>query len=372
MNNRSSVMEYPTPRVKVTNGKLDLSESFMTSVGAYDVYTVRYAYTPFPAGGEKAGLDNIIKDMHDHGVVFARDADPRYSWYDDRETPAANLKETAQVRKIALANYGTAMLKPGEPIGSLRDIRLWIVYLQQRYAIESAVKYIGGMFQNLTTKDEAHPLPPTQFIPAGEQREVMGLLMDAVEPKNLEIPESLLIQLAPDPGRNLEDLSKDDVFDQLRAARILSAMVIQPLFDPDRAARMVALAARKPDTLTFPEMVGTVLDHTWKVTPGGDAQQKALLRVTQNVTMQSMMVLGGAKDTAPEAKAYVLDQLALLADDLKTRKDGDPLTDAFYRQSAREITHYLGNPEANAPKEISPVWGKGPRSRFPLPPGPPL
>jgi len=152
----------------------------------------------------------------------------------------------------------------------------------------------------------------------------------------------------------------------------LSAMVIQPLFDPDRAARMVALAARKPDTLTFPEMVGTVLDHTWKVSPSGNAQEKALLRVTQNVAMLSMMALGGAKDTAPEAKAYVLDQLALLADDLKTRKDGDPLTDAFYRQSAREITHYLTNPEANAPKEIAPVWGKGPRSRFPLPPGPPL
>jgi hypothetical protein len=228
------------------------------------------------------------------------------------------------------------------------------------------------MFQNLTTKDEAHPLPPTGFIPASEQREVMGLLMDAVEPKNLEIPESLLIQLAPDPGRNLEDLSKDDVFDQLRAARILSAMVIQPLFDPDRAARMVSLAARKPGTLTFPEMVDTVMAHTWKVSPGGNAQEKALLRVTQNVTMQSMMALGGAKDTAPEAKDYVLDQLALLADDLKTRKDGDPLTDAFYRQSAREIAHYLTNPEANAPKEIAPAWGKGPRSRFPFPPGPPL
>jgi hypothetical protein len=68
----------------------------------------------------------------------------------------------------------------------------------------------------------------------------------------------------------------------------------------------------------------------------------------------------------------VLDQLALLADDLKTRKDGDPLTDAFYRQSARQITHYLTNPEANVPKAIEPAWGKGPRSRFPLPPGPPL
>jgi hypothetical protein len=283
-----------------------------------------------------------------------------------------DLKETSAVRKIALANYGPDMLKPGEPIGAMRDVRLWMVYLNERYAIESAQRYIGGMFQNILVKDEEKPLKPTEFIPAGEQHQIMDLLIDAVEPENLEIPESLLIQLTPDPGENLEDLSKDPVFDQLRAARILSAMVITPLFDPDRAARMVALAARKPDTLTFPEMVNTVMAHTWKATPSGDAQERALLRVTQNVTMESMMALGAARDTAPAAKDYVLDQLAQLADDLKSRKDDDPLTDAFYRESARQIAHYLTNPEANAPKQIDPVWGNGPRSRFPMPPGPPL
>lgn len=372
MNNRSSVMEYPTPRVKVTNGKLDLSESFMTSIGAYDVYTVRYSYTPFAPGQEKAGLDAIVKDMNDHGIVNTSPDDPRYTWYDDRETPVANLKETAAVRKIALASYGPGMLKPGEPLGAMRDIRLWMVYLHQRYAIESAHKYVGGMLQNLTVKDEAHPLPPTQFIPAGEQREVLSQLMDVVDPKSLEIPESLLMLLTADPGRNLEDLSKDPVFDQLRAARILTAMTIEPLFDGARASRMVALAARKPDTLTFPEMVQTILDHSWKVTPSGSPQEKALLRVVQSVVMQSMMELGGSKDTAPEAKDYVLDQLALLADDLKARKDSDPMTDAFYRQSARQITRYLNNPEANVPKDIMPAWGRGPRSRYPLPPGPPL
>jgi hypothetical protein len=372
LNNRSTVMEYPTPRVKVKNGKLDLSESFMKSIGEYDVYSVRYAYTPFSKEQERAGLDKIIKDMHDHGVLFTREDDPRYAWYDDRETPVANLKETAEVRRLALAAYGPGMLKPGEPLGSMRDLRLWIVYLQQRYAIESGQRYIGGMFQNLSVKGEVHPLEPTAFIPAGEQREILGLLMDTVEPKNLEIPESLLIQLAPDPGRNLEDLSTDSVFDQLEAARILAATTIEPLFNPDRAARMVSLAARKPDTLTFPELVDTVITHSWKATPGGSAEEKALLRVVQNVVMQSMMALGAAKDSAPEAKDYVLDQLSVLADDLKARKDSDPLTAAFYRESARQITHYLNNPEANAPKDIMPRWGKGPRSRFPLPPGPPL
>ena len=224
-------MEYPTPRVAVKNGKLDISHSFMTSIRAYDTYMVRYAYSEFPADGEKTGLDGVIKDMRDHGIIYTRDGDPRWNWYDDRATPEEDLRETLAARKIMIDHYGPALLKPGEPIGALRDMRLWMVYLHHRYAIESGLNYVGGLFQNLAVKDEAHPLPPTQFIPPQQQREVLGLLMEAIEPKNLELPESLLAQLTPDPGRNLEDLSKDDVFDQLRAARILSAMVIEPLFN---------------------------------------------------------------------------------------------------------------------------------------------
>jgi len=371
-NDRSSVMEYPTPRVKVTGGKLDLSEAFMKSVGAYDTYMVRYAYTPFAPEQEKAGLDGVIKDMRDHGVVFTLDSDPRWTWYDDRATPEENLRETAAVRKIALANFGPAMLKPGEALGDLRDMRLWIVYLQQRYAIESAVKYIGGMLQNITVKGEAHPLPATEFIPGDRQRALLGQLMEVIDPKSLEIPEALLIQLAPTPGRNLEDLSKDDVFDQLRAARILAAMVLEPLFDPDRAARMVALAARQPGTLTLPEMVDTVLAHSWGATGDGTPQARALRREVQAVTLSAMMMLGAAKDGSPEARAYILDRLAGLAETLKSRTSDDALTTAFYRQSARDIARYLEDPVANAPASASPEWGSGPRSRFPLPPGPPL
>ena len=36
------------------------------------------------------------------------------------------------------------------------------------------------------------------------------------------------------------------------------------------------------------------------------------------------------------------------------------------------IAFYLENPAEHAPKAVSPGWGTRPRSRFPLPPGPPL
>jgi hypothetical protein len=52
-------MEYPTPRVTVKGGKLDLSESFQKAIGAYDAMMARYAYTPLK--DEKAGLDAMVQ-----------------------------------------------------------------------------------------------------------------------------------------------------------------------------------------------------------------------------------------------------------------------------------------------------------------------
>ncbi|WP_374144933.1 zinc-dependent metalloprotease [Sphingomonas sp. 28-63-12] len=369
LNDRASVMEYPTPRVKVVGGKLDLSESFEKEIGAYDVMMVRYAYTPFAAASEKAGLDGVVADMRTKGLLYVPDSDPRWTWYDDRATPTENLREAMAARAIMIAHYGPAMLMPGEPIDALRNTRLWMAYLHHRYAIESAVKYVGGLYTNIVVKGET--MPPTAFIPAKLQREVLSLLMEAIEPKNLMLPETLLAQLTPDPGNNLEDLSTDPAFDQLRAARILVALVIEPLFDADRAARMVALAARQPGTLGFAEMVDTVLAHSWNAPGDADGGGRALRRVTQAVTLDAMMILG-AKAGSPEARAYVLDKLNALAISLATRSGGDPMATAFYHQTARDIRHYLENPAENAPKAISVPWGKGPRSRFPQPPGPPL
>lgn len=370
LNDRASVMEYPTPRVKVVNGKLDLSESFMKSIGAYDTYMVRYSYTPLPAMQEAASLDATIKDMRANGILYVPNTDPRWTWYDDRATPVENLQEAIAARRIMVENYGPGLLQPGEPIGSLRNIRLWMAYLHHRYAIESGLRYIGGMYENIVVKGES--TPPTEFIPAKTQREVLGLLLEAIKPDNLSLPESLLAQLTPDPGNNLEDLSTSDVFDQLRAARILSALVLEPLFDGARATRMVSLAARQPDTLTLPEMVDAVMAHTWNARPDGSVDGRALRRVTQQVALESMMILGGDDRASPEAQAYVLGQLDQLARDLEKRKDSDSVTVAFYRQSARNILNYLDNPKARAPKSASSPWGDAPRSRFPMPPGPPL
>jgi hypothetical protein len=204
------------------------------------------------------------------------------------------------------------------------------------------------------------------------QREVLGLLLSAVEPANLALSEPLLVQLTPTPGNNLEDLSSDAAFDHLKAARILSALVLEPLLEADRAARLVMFADRQTGALTLPELVQAMLAATWKAPRDADARHRSLRRVTERVALDSMMILGGSDDASPESRAYILDQLTFLGADLAKRADEDPVTAAHYRQAARDITRYLENPKANAPRSASAAWGGRPRSRFPLPPGPPL
>src|SRR5260370_1295550 len=232
INNRASVMEYPSPRIRLVNGKIDLTDDYQKEIGAYDTMMVRYAYTEFAPEKEKAGLDGIIRDMRKQGLLFTPPTDPRWNRYDDLDDPAEYLRQTIAQRKVLLANYGPAVLNPGEPYGNLRGIRLWMVYLHHRWAIDSGVRFIGGMYQNYVVKGET--LPPTEIVPAAKQREILGLLLETLEPKNLAIPEPLLASLTVQAehgprqfsgGYDLENFSMSTGYavDQLSAAHPVSA-----------------------------------------------------------------------------------------------------------------------------------------------------
>ena len=70
--------------------------------------------------------------MRAKNILYVPDTDPRWMWYDDRATPTEYLRETMAARKIMLSQYGPAILQAGEPIGALRDLRLWMTYLHHR------------------------------------------------------------------------------------------------------------------------------------------------------------------------------------------------------------------------------------------------
>src|ERR1043166_6816123 len=70
---RASVMDYPSPYVKITNGKLDLSDAYATGIGAYDKWVIRYAYAQFASADEEKELDRIVREA----PLFVTDPESR-------------------------------------------------------------------------------------------------------------------------------------------------------------------------------------------------------------------------------------------------------------------------------------------------------
>jgi hypothetical protein len=196
--------------------------------------------------------------------------------------------------------------------------------------------------------------------------------LSAIRPAALEMPEALLAQLTPHPNSNLEDLASDYAFDHLRAARILAAMVLGDLLQPDRAARLVAFADRQPGALTLPDVIGKVLGATWAAPAADGARHASLRRVTERAALDALMILGAHAEATPDVRAVVLQEVRRLGQTLATRKNADPVGEAHVRQAEADIARYLEDPAANAPKFVAPGWGTRPRSRYPLSPGPPL
>jgi hypothetical protein len=359
MNGRASVMEYPSPRIKLVNGKIDLTDAYQKEIGAYDIMMVRYAYSEFAPEKEKAGLDGIIRDMRKQGLLFTPSTDPRWNRYDDLDDPAEYLRQTIAQRKVLLAGYGPAVLQPGEPYGNLRGIRLWMVYLHHRWAIDSGVRYIGGMYQNFTVKGET--IPPTEIVPAAKQREILGLLLETLDPASLAIPDKLLASLTvpvetgprpAGPGPDLENFSMSTgyAFDQLSAARTQAGIVLEQLFEPEKAARLISFADRQQGALTLPEVIEAASKQVWN-TPA-QAPAKSLQRQTQRVFVDALMALGANPASTPDVRAVVMAEVTSLRTKVAEMKDSDPVTEAHLRQVERDLARFLQNP--TMPKNAAP------------------
>ena len=363
INNNASVMEYPSPRITLTaSGDIDLSDAFQRAIGEYDKLAVRYSYTEFPAGQEAAGLEAIIAEMRQRNILFTPSADPRWNRYDDLASPADYLRETLRQRKVLLERYGPAVLDTGDPYGDLRGMGLWMTYLHNRWAIDTGVRYIGGLYDNLAVKGES--IAPTAIVPAALQRDVLKQLMEAIQPANLAIPERLLVDLAQPVGREIEEFNMPTgaAFDHLAAARTLSAMVLEQLLEPQRSARLVSFADRQPNALTLPEVLRQVMAATWTAPRDADAKARSLRRVTQRAALDAIMILGASPQATPEVRAVALNEVSRLKTTLTGMHDADAVTEAHFRQAQRDITKYLENPTAYAPKSFA----------LPQPPGAPI
>ena len=251
-NDRSSVMDYPAPYVRLNaNGGFDFSNTYDTGIGEWDKFTVRWLYGQFaPEANEKRILNNMIEEIYDAGFRFVSDAHSRNpaashaygSLWDNGANPVETLDETMRVRRLALRNFDLQVAREGEPRARIREV-LVPIYLYHRYQVEAAAKFLGGVNFNYSVLGDG--LSFAGKVSAEDQRLAIAALLRTLDPKELDLPDRLLIRLTPPVGRYGGNSAGENfpsdlgaIFDPLKAADTAASVTLSALLQPARLARL--------------------------------------------------------------------------------------------------------------------------------------
>src|SRR5688572_26376127 len=244
---RGSVMDYPPPRVRLgADGNIDISAAYAKGPGPFDVWAIRWGYGIFPEAAERDSLRAIIAEGLRSGFLFLSDADarpdfasdPRTNLWDDAANPADFMRYQMDVRRVAMSRFGLRNIRAGEPVALLQE-RFSFVYFWHRFAAASLAKTIGGMeYQNAVAGDG---LQATKPIDGAAQRKALAMLVAALAPAELAIPDTVITLMAPrpfsyNPYVELFGARTRPAFDELGAARTLAQMVVDAVLQRERAA----------------------------------------------------------------------------------------------------------------------------------------
>ncbi|HVX39560.1 MAG TPA: zinc-dependent metalloprotease [Gemmatimonadaceae bacterium] len=312
---RGSVMDYPPPRVLLDkNGKIDLSQAYASGPGPYDVWAIHWGYGIFPPGTEQDSLHAIVADGLKHGYLYLSDADarpeygsdPRVSLWDDQASSVDFLQTQMAVRRVAIRNFGERNIRPGQPITMLQE-RFVPLYFFHRFALNGASKAIGGLeYSNAVSGDGEQATRP---VPYQQQVDALRLMLDALAPSELAIPDTVIALLSPGantvtPPVELFGSRTRPAFDELGAAQTLAQMVVDMILQPDRAERLVEFATRGSGPhLTLGGTIDQLVRATWQAPVPATAKLAALQRVTQRVVANKLLLLAADTSVAPEVRA---------------------------------------------------------------------
>lgn len=350
---RGSLMDYPTYRVRLTpDGEIDLSDAYDDGPGAYDVWAIRWGYGIFPEATEKDSLNAIVREGLQNGYLFLSDndarpafaSDPRTNLWDDASTAEEFWGHQMAVRRVAIDRFGLRNIHSDQPVALLQE-RFSPVYMMHRFAINTLAKTVGGMEYSFAINGDGQAA--TRTVPAAEQRRALGLLMTALAPAELAIPDTLVKLFAPRPygyqgGPELFDTHARPSFDEVGAARTAAQMVVDAVLQRERAARLVLQASRSNDALTLGEAIDALLGATWRASLTGAPARAAIQRATQRAVAEGLLRLAADEGAMPDVRALVDLRLAALAEDAGRRAgSGNEMTRAHWRSIQRDINGWL-------------------------------
>jgi hypothetical protein len=312
--NRSSVMDYPPPYVKLkADGTLDLSEAYATGIGEWDKVSIAFGYQDFAPGTDESGaLSKILMDAFGRGLRYLTDQDARpagssssvaHLW-DSGANAVDELNRVMQVRAAALKRFGENNIREGAPLATLEDV-LVPVYMLHRYQVEAASKLIGGMDYVFARRGDGQT--PTQIVAPAEQRRALAAVLATLKPEVLALPEPLLKMIPPRPpdyerGREDFRIQTSPVFDALAPAEAAAQHTLQFLFNPARAARLVEFHARNAESPGLEEVLAAIFTTTWKA-PHSSGYSAEIARKVDDVALYDLMALSANEHISDQVRA---------------------------------------------------------------------
>ncbi|MDZ7680936.1 MAG: zinc-dependent metalloprotease [Fodinibius sp.] len=313
-NSRASVMDYPAPKVNITqDSTLNLSNAYDTGIGEWDKIAITYGYKDL-AGlpSKEAALNNVLENAIDDGLLFISDYDarpeggahPKAHLWDNGENAVEQLHHILDVREIALENFSESNIPQGTPMATLEDA-LVPIYLYHRFQIEGTVKLIGGQNYSYNLRGDSQPGP--EPVADSTQRAALNAMLQTITPQSLDMPDRIVDLIPPRPigyydSRELFNSHTDPVFDPLGAAETAASMSAQLLFNTNRAARLVDAEARDSTNLGLGDMLEKVIQKTWQQ-PVAEGYEGAIQNTINHVVLFEMMNLAANEGASSQVRA---------------------------------------------------------------------
>lgn len=363
---RSSVMDYPFPLITLdAQGRIDLSDAYRPTGGAWDSLAVRYAYTWFPdEASEREGLRKIMADGLAQGLRYitgghasAAGSIPEATQWVEGATMFDAVERTTRVRRTLIDRFDERAIQPGEPMSMLNQ-RFAHVYLHHRYSLEGVIKYVGGMDFTYALRGDGQV--PAQILPAAEQRRALRMALAALEPAELAIPPRIMDLIPPSPpGTDGSEIwlstSAGSAFDPITIAGGLATEVVENLLHPQRAHRLVLFHTRDAANPSLSEVIRALADASWGAAPAGDRQHQVLRRTVQRVVLNSMLDLAGDNRATAEVRAITAAEIARLGTRLEGLTGGSAEDQAHRALALREIRRFAAGEDDRASRPRYPV-----------------
>ena len=367
-NNRSSVMDYPHPKIDLVDGKISIADAYSENIGDWDKVSVEYAYRDFPnTKNENNELDKIINEAQKNGLYFLSDSDSRpvgsanpfsHLW-DNGELPYKELNKLLKVRDLALKNIDLDNLVDGEPYDRIEDI-LVPIYMLHRYQIEAAAKAIGGVDYLYFVKNNNND--KVKFVDSKLQRKSLESLLSVLKPKNLVLPNNLIDILSPRSFRNPRTrenfVSNTGVaFDYINTSSSLINHTLTFLLNPERINRINQQNIFGDDILTLENYLAEISKSIFD-NKKLNTYEKSVNNNTSSLYLDHLFMAFNNSRTNDLSKSIILANIMDTMNNLSTNPNN------YNRFLINKIDGFLNNPDQYKPIEKTKIPDGSPIGNF--------